>query len=82
MYECVQSDDREERAHGAVGWKMFSAYFSAAGNCCYVFVILSLFFWCQLFASAGDYWITVWYVKAVNRIVRLLQFCQKNDKFL
>lgn len=60
MMECVQSEEPEERAHGAVGWKIFASYFMAAGNWFYVIFVLMMFVWCQIFASAGDYWITVW----------------------
>ncbi|XP_034236432.1 probable multidrug resistance-associated protein lethal(2)03659 [Thrips palmi] len=67
MMEYVHPEDPEERASGAVGWNIFMAYFKSAGNCFYVFLVLSSFVWCQLFASAGDYWITVWVqVEEVN----------------
>lgn len=60
MIEFVQTQDPEDRSHGAVGWKIFSGYFKAAGNCVYVLFVILMFVWCQVFASAGDYWITVW----------------------
>lgn len=43
LVESFQMQEPEERSHGAVGWKIFSAYFQALGNCLYVsFVFMTV----------------------------------------
>lgn len=68
LVESFQMQEPEERSHGAVGWKIFSAYFQALGNCLYVSFVFMTVILSQLFASAGDWWITVWYVCNQNLV--------------
>lgn len=53
----------EQKSSGSVGCYVYSSYFKAGGNCCVVFGVVLLFILTQFLASAGDYFITYWYVK-------------------
>lgn len=52
----------EQKSLGSVSGYVYRAYLSAGGNFCVIFVVFFLFIFAQFAASAGDYFITFWYV--------------------
>lgn len=52
----------EQKSSGSVGGYVYKAYLAAGSNCCITFCVFLLFIITQLAASAGDYFITYWYV--------------------
>lgn len=57
----VPEEVQEQKSTGTVSASVYKAYFSAGGNCCFIFIMFQLFVFAQLAASAGDYFITYWY---------------------
>lgn len=52
----------EQKSKGTVAGFVYKAYFKAGGNCCVIATLFALFALAQIAASAGDYFITHWYV--------------------
>lgn len=57
----------EKRAEGSVGLKIYKAYALAGGGYCIMAVVLSFFIIAQIFASAGDYFLSYWVEKEEGR---------------
>lgn len=59
----------EQKSAGSVGAYVYKSYFRAGGNVCVIFILFVLFVTAQLFASAADYFLTLWYV--IIKFIRL-----------
>lgn len=51
---------QESRTIGSVSPEVYKSYFKSGGNCCTLFVLISLFLFAQVAASSGDYFISYW----------------------
>lgn len=52
----------EMQTKGRVRSGVYRAYCAAGGDCCVMLFMLFVFILAQFAVSAGDYWMSVWYV--------------------
>lgn len=65
--EASKVDREEKSAEGSIGLRHYNSYIKGAGGYIISFLILFMFVLTQIFASAGDYFLTYWVSKEEQR---------------
>lgn len=56
----VPTQEKEHRASGSIAWKVYKSYLKAGGSVFTTVILMVGFVLSQIFASATDYFITLW----------------------
>lgn len=57
----------ETRSSGSVSRSVFMSYFFAGGTRCQILFLFFIFFFTQVLATVGDFWMAYWYYECSSR---------------
>lgn len=72
-------EKEETRSSGCVSRSVFISYFSAGGTKCQILFFFFIFFFTQVLATVGDFWMAYWY-ESSSRLQLFINSVEYNFK--